>query len=115
MEALTGLPEPVLSPFNPWLLVLAGHDEPGWHLIALWDVDHARGPWPDSGAMIDEAIASEHWTYILEGTRDLGHGIDLHYAHGPRLYERGAFMPRTGFRVQPTRLRPARGLQQRAP
>ena len=112
VEALTGLPEPVLSPFNPWLLVLAGHEEPGWHLIALWDVAHARGPWPGSAQMMDDAVTDQHWTYILEGNRELSKGldesIDRRYGAGQVLIGRGVFRPKSGFGVYPMRLRPRR-------
>jgi len=115
VEELRGVEGPVLSPFNPWLLVLAGHEEPGWHLIALWDVNHERGPWPDSGKMIDDAMAEQHWTHILAGTRDLGHGIDDYYRGAPLLVRRGELRPKTGFQVRPLRLRKRKTLQQPAP
>ena len=103
---LRGLPEPVLSPFNPWLLVLAGHEEPGWHLIALWDVEHTRGPWPGSRGMIERAMSEGHWTYIVDGTKSVEHEIDVYYGSGSSLVRRRTFRPKSGYVVTPSRLRP---------
>ena len=108
VERLAELPGPILAPHNPWLLVLAGHDQPGWNLIALWDVDHRSGPWPRSGAMVREAMAEQHWTYILDGSRTMKYDIDEHYDRGEVLVPGGRFRPRSGYSVFPQRLRARR-------
>jgi len=110
VEALRECEGPVLSPYNPWLPVLAGH-APSFHLIALWDIDHKSGPYHSSMADIRAAADEHYWACVVAGNgRPLGFGIQKNYGvwktprvtGGPR--SGGGpptFMPRTGWRVRP--------------
>ncbi len=112
VEALKECEGPVLSPFNPWLPVLAGH-APSYHLIALWDIDHRDGPYFDDLQSIRAAADARYWGCVVGGSgRKLGHGIQRSYTPWKRPPIRGAgrrrpggvpppFMPRTGWRVHP--------------
>jgi hypothetical protein len=112
VEALHECDGPVLSPFNPWLPVYAGH-APSFHLIALWDIDHKDGPYHGNVRSIQEAAASRYWGCVVGGSgRKLGHGIQRAYSPWkrppiPNLGRRRPggvpppFMPRTGWRVHP--------------
>lgn len=103
---LAAVPPPALSPLNPWLLVLAGHEEPGFHLIALWDVDHEGGPFHEDVAAIEAAFAAGRWTAILDGPRAVGFGSEAAYDRGERWIDAPAvLLPKTGWPTRPDRLR----------
>ena len=98
VELLRSAETPVLSPFAPWLPVLAGH-EPAFHLIALWDIEHhRRSPYPDLGRRIRHAVRYRHWATVVDGKQSMEYGVKEAYRVGPRLPIRaGAFRPRTGW------------------
>jgi hypothetical protein len=92
---------PILSPFNPWLAAQAGH-EPGWHLIALWDIRHPTGPFREGSQRIFKAIKDQHWGTIV----DSDEGADLGYINGYEKVrsfqsDRTTMMPRVGWRARP--------------
>ena len=89
---------PVLSPFAPWLPVMAGH-EPAFHLIALWDVEqHPQTPFPELRGRIRRAVRDQYWTTIVDGQRSMEYGVKAVYKPGKRLPIRpGDFHPRTGW------------------
>jgi hypothetical protein len=105
VEILRHAPEPVLSPFAPWLPVQAGH-EPGWHLIALWDVSkHEQSPFAGSGKVIEEAMKSHHWGSIVDGTKTMQYRANEHYEVSVKLPgDKAVFMPKTGWRTRPRAL-----------
>jgi hypothetical protein len=92
---------PILSPFNPWLAAQSGH-EPGWHLIALWDIRHPTGPFREQGIEILDQIKRGHYGTVI----DSDDGADLGFL---RAYEkthtfqsdRRTFLPKTGWRARP--------------
>jgi len=99
---LRDLPDPVWSPFAPWLAVQAGH-APGLHLIALWDIDHRRGPLRAGAQDVKSAIASGWWGAIVDGSRPVKYGTERYYRRLQVLrVPRGTFEPRTGWRARPT-------------
>ncbi|MCB9673753.1 MAG: DUF2029 domain-containing protein [Alphaproteobacteria bacterium] len=110
VETLRDCEGPVLSPFNPWLPVLAGHD-PSFHLIALWDIDHRRGPYVADMEAIRQAGESGYWGCVVSGSgRPLGFGIQKAYevwrtppVENVRREGGGppTFAPRTGWRARP--------------
>jgi hypothetical protein len=101
---------PVLSPTNPWLAVLAGH-EPSWHVMALWDIQHPKSPYVGQVAAIDAAVEDHHWScVVMPKGRPLAHGLPKSYreAHRPGFVQRvpgrpgpPTFVPRTGWRARP--------------
>lgn len=103
VEQIRGLDGEVLSPYSPWLPVLAGK-QPYWHLIALWDIDYERGPYHKAARRIDAAIASKRWGAILVSEDDdFKHGLKLAYKRSTRVSYKGrAFYPKTGWKKRPT-------------
>lgn len=105
VERLRRIDGEVLSPYAPWLPVMAGK-RPYWHLIALWDIDYKEGPYHKAASSVDRAIAERRWAAILVGDDDnLGHGVKKHYERAERIRYRGkAFFPKTGWRRRPEHL-----------
>jgi hypothetical protein len=95
-------PGPIFSPYAAWMPVQAGR-EPSAHLIALWDLDHARGPWKDAKAKLQDAARSHHWSCVLHGGRQpTAFGIEQNYRVDTKLsLPSRALMPKTGWRVRP--------------
>lgn len=106
VERLRALPGPLLAPWSPWLPVQAGH-APGFHLIALWDVDHDRGPYGDDLGPIAAAFAAHRWAGVLVGNDGKGGHLRLGfpeaYRAGPRVAPAGnVLQTRSGWRTGPT-------------
>lgn len=111
---LRDAPGPVLSPYAPFLPVLAGH-EPSFHLISLWDLKHPEGPFRAESQAINEAIAKGWWATVVDAQRSMGFGVGRSYhkvftftfrdrsapepADGGR--RKGVFMPVTGWPQRP--------------
>ncbi len=92
----------VLAPHSPWYPVLAGK-RPGFHLIALWDVDHEGGPLYADVANVDAAIASRRYAMIVTGKRKLGHGLLEHYERSETMkFEGRALTTKRGWKVRPS-------------
>lgn len=98
---LRDAPGPILSPFNPWLAAQAGH-EPGWHLIALWDIRHREGPFqPDVKALLD-AINHGYYGTIVDSDEGAKLGFQTAYRKAHVFQSaRSIFTPRTGWRARP--------------
>ncbi len=94
----------VFSPYAPWLAYQAGR-EPGFQLIALWDVSHPTTP-VRGGPRDVTAAANEHrWGCVVlpSAGRKLGYGVDAAYAdRRPVPMSTKAMMPKTGWRVRPS-------------
>ncbi len=104
VSVLSAAEGPVLSPYAPWLAHQAGH-EPGFHLISLWDVAHARSPFPGTKGRLRKASAAQHWGAVVTGPKKYAFGVHKHYRQTERLSaSRGVFMPKTGWRAQPKAL-----------
>ena len=98
---LSAIEGEILSPYAPWLAVQAGH-APGFHLIALWDIDHPFGPLVDAVDTIDTRIAAGHFAAIVAGDRKFGHGLLAGYRSAGNLLPRAGTMgPVTGWSVRP--------------
>lgn len=95
---------PVLSPFAAWLPVQAGKD-PSLHLMALWDLNYAGGPYYDDIEVIRDAIRAHRWEAAIDGPRHFGYGLADHYR---QVREIGAgekvFQHRTGWLAKPTKV-----------
>ncbi len=102
VERVRAIEGEVLSPYAPWIPVLAGK-RPYWHLIALWDIDYKQGPYYKASRRVDRAIADRRWDAILVGDDDkLGHGVKKHYEKLERIRYKGrVFFPKTGWRRRP--------------
>jgi hypothetical protein len=91
--------------FAPYVPVRAGH-EPGFHLIALWDINHKDGPYRAAVPSILAAIGDHHWAAVLDGEPSMGHGVVRAYPEARRFdLPRRALMPRTGWRRRPEVIR----------
>lgn len=98
-------PGEILSPYAPWLPYQAGR-EPGFHLIALWDIAHKTNPFRADVKAVEQAARDHRWGCVVtSGVKKLGFGVDKEYPvvkivpMSPR-----AMMPKTGWRVRPTTL-----------
>lgn len=102
VEEIRALPGEVLSPYAPYLPVLAGK-KPYFHLIALWDIDHKDGPYKSTVNDLERALADHQWDAILvTGKEDFGHGMRQAYKRSGRLtVPPNRFMPKTGWRARP--------------
>jgi hypothetical protein len=95
----------ILSPYAPWLPYQVGR-EPGFHLIALWDIAHPTNPFRADVKRIEEAARAHRWACVLHGSpRKLGFGIDKSYPVRRTVdVPAKAMMPKTGWRVRPVTL-----------
>lgn len=101
LEVIASYPGPVLVPHAPYYPVMVGK-EPGFHLIALWDVTHDGTPFPEAAADLEAGLAAGRFDAIILARSDLGHGLARHYERTRRIsYERGAFRQKTGWRARP--------------
>lgn len=97
---------PLWSPVAPWLAVQAGH-EPGPHLIAIWDTaNHPTGPWPDTGARVEQAVLAGRWRYVMDTRRGIGLGIDESTVHRDRLpIPSRTLWPKAGWPTRPAQIK----------
>lgn len=102
VERIRQIDGEVLSPYAPYLPVLAGKT-PYFHLIALWDIDHKDGPYLAASRAVDAALAEHRWAAVLVTSKaDFGHGLREHYKRGDRLnVGPNQLMPKTGWRARP--------------
>lgn len=95
---------PVLSAQAAWIPYQAGM-APSVHLIALWDIDHAGGPFEDEVDRIRRAAEEHWWDCVIYAGRGLRFGIPENYTPVERLPVSGSELwPATGWRVRPTEL-----------
>lgn len=101
VETLRAIDGPVFAPHFPWYPYLAGK-EPSLPLIALWDIDHARGPLYQETNPVEQAMAEHKWAAVLLPAKPMKNGLQQHYRRDQRnLTTGGAMKTRTGWSVQP--------------
>ncbi len=101
VAAVARVPGPVLSPFAGWIPVQGGH-EPGFHLIALWDLDHEEGPYQEYVSEIRKSIAQGHFGAVVQGSQPMDYGIHDNYRSLERIApEDRQLAPKTGWAVGP--------------
>ena len=101
VAAITQHEGPVLSVFNPWLAVQAGH-EPSFHLISLWDIKHQDGPFRARADAITRAVKAHQWGVIVDANETMGYGVQKYYKPSSVTIKNGkAMMPKTGWRRRP--------------
>ena len=74
----------VLMPHSPWYPALAGK-KPSVPLIALWDIDHQKGPLRDGVQAFREAVTAQRWEAIITAGRPMRFGISKAYVLQERL------------------------------
>jgi hypothetical protein len=84
IDELRTLDEPILLPHAPWYPVLAGK-APSFALIALWDIDHPRGPLRAYVQDIERAMEEHYWATIITPDAKLGFGLRDHYQQARKL------------------------------
>lgn len=105
VDALADCEGEVWSPYASWLPTYAGF-KPHGHLIALWDVNHKKGPFHASIADVHRGVREGAYGCVLDGGKNrLKYGVQEHY----QLQERfqlppRALTPKSGWRVRPTYL-----------
>ncbi|TVQ90409.1 MAG: hypothetical protein EA397_12540 [Deltaproteobacteria bacterium] len=106
---LSRLEGPLWSPISPWLAVQAGQD-PGPHLIAVWDTTlHPTGPWPNTAERFEEAARTGRWRHVLDARRSVGLGVDRATVHRELLpIPTRTLWPKAGWRSRPAVLRELR-------
>ncbi len=100
IDRLRDAPEPLLIPHSPWYAVLAGK-QPGFHLIALWDIDHggALSPFVEE---LDAALTEGHWkTIVLPNSKFRPPLRDTYRQVDTVRYTGRSFYPKTGWQVRP--------------
>ncbi|MEN0064787.1 MAG: hypothetical protein AAGA48_21760 [Myxococcota bacterium] len=100
---------PILAPTVAWAPVRLGRP-PSVHLIALWDLDHAGGPYfQDVVDMMRTATKAGHWPCAVQGNSDSsrirlpvsGYQIARYYRRAKRFSARAQRLrPMTGWRVR---------------
>ena len=92
---------PILSPFNPWLAAQAGH-EPGYHLIALWDIRHPEGPFQANAKDLMRAVSSREYGTVVMATDGAGFPLGKHYDKVRTFQTRTRHLfPKAGWRRRP--------------
>jgi len=105
VEAIAELEPPVLSPFAPWLPVQAGF-EPGFHLIALWDVAHKTGPYPNARQQISDEMKAHYWGTVIDSRTSMKFGVGEAYRRAGTIAPKGrAMTPKAGWTAKPSFIR----------
>lgn len=92
---------PVLSPFASWIPVQGGHD-PGFHLIALWDLDFKKGPYYAQVGEIRHAIELGEYGAVLQGSKPMDYGVFGNYRTLEKIAPEGGLLaPKTGWDAGP--------------
>lgn len=100
LETLRGIEGDVFMPHSPWLLTRVGKT-PGFHLIALWDLDHG-GALSPAVDLVRQGIAERRWAAIVLPNEKLGYGLKDHYRITSTVrYSGKALYPKTGWQVRP--------------
>ncbi len=105
VDALQEAGGPVLSPFAAWLPVYIGQP-PSVHAMAVWDVDHAQGPFQADLSRLDRALREHRWEVVVGGTQGFRPMLPRAYELAESLFEAGdgSLFPQTGWRARPERL-----------
>jgi len=101
LEVIDSYEGEVWIPHAPWYPVMVGKS-PSIPLIALWDIDYARGPFYEGVGEVKSAVESHHWDAIITSGVRMRYGVPNHYTQKQTISEpRGVFMTRSGWRVRP--------------
>jgi hypothetical protein len=105
IEQLRAVDGDILAPWQPWMPVQAGKSG-SIALIALWDIDHEKGPLHEEAQVIAQSIRSQRWGAVLTARSKLKRGLDKHYQRTPEFKRPKAktLYPKTGWRVRPHEL-----------
>ncbi|MED5371693.1 MAG: glycosyltransferase family 87 protein [Myxococcota bacterium] len=95
----------VFAPQFPWYPYLAGK-EPSFPLIALWDIQHKRGPLYQEPSVMTEGFQAHRWDAVLCADKPLKYGFQEDYLKAEKIsWPQGvrgtAMRTRTGWRVKP--------------
>jgi len=94
---------PIFSPFAAWLPVRVGQ-APSAHLIAIWDIDHKKGPLHRYMRAFPEATRTHHFSCVVDaGRKPIGYGVQEHYRKAHAFQGRGG-ATKTGWPVRPRTL-----------
>lgn len=96
---------PILAPHFAWVPVALGQ-APSMHLISLWDINHAGGPYREEVQRIARAASAHRWRCVLKGGRTrIGYGVEGAYeVHSRVSAPAQKLRPQTGWRVWPTEI-----------
>jgi hypothetical protein len=105
IERLRAIDGDVFSPQHPYYPVLAGK-KPSFALIALWDIDHARGPLANFDKKVSNAFAEKRWPAVLTAEKSPGYGLEKGYVRDPTFQSpKGrAMKPKSGWPARPSQL-----------
>lgn len=104
VRSVRGVRSPVLSPVASWIPVQAGHP-PSLHMISVWDLIVAGGPYEQEVVSVKRAIDERYWGAVIEGDRSFNYPLDGRYQVDRVVAERdGVLQPRSGWRVRPVRV-----------
>jgi len=111
IEKIASYDGEVLMPHAPWYPYLAGK-QPSFPLIALWDLEHKRGPLFKERKALDRAMKAKRWDAVIV-SGDIKHGLNRYYERaGAVKMPSTAFRTRTGWRVRPNQVwEPKQGAQ----
>ncbi len=104
----------ILAPTAAWIPAQLGRP-PSIHLIGLWDLDHAAGPYVEENVgMLRQAAHDGYWPCAIQGTRNSRIQLPNHsnwridrrdYQRKDRLSVRAqGLVPLTGYRVRVTEI-----------
>ncbi|MEL6343439.1 MAG: hypothetical protein AAFV53_09910 [Myxococcota bacterium] len=105
METLSAMEGPVMMPESPWYLRRTGH-APGFHLIALWDIDH-DGALSEHVDTLRAALAAQRWSSVILTKKSLcvgckdSYGLKSSYVVRRQLMGMRPLRPVTGWPVVP--------------
>ena len=90
----------VLLPWSPWIAVQAGK-APTFHLIGLWDINHAGGPLVEYVKPIAKDFANHRWASVaVMSEQSMPTGIKKHYQRREAIGAGGpSLKPKTGRRL----------------
>lgn len=100
IELLRDIDGPVLAPQFPWYPVKAGK-KPGFHLVALWDIDHRHGPLRKYVKDVEADVAAQKWAAVVMSAKPLRYGFEKYYRRSTTLAPpRRSPKPKTGWPVR---------------
>jgi hypothetical protein len=84
VEIIAGYEGEVLVPHAPWYPALAGK-KPSIPLIALWDIDHPKGPFREGVQAFKDAVEAHRWDAIITSGKPMRYGISKNYQSAGRV------------------------------